>query len=131
MITRYETISPQESLGRVAELLLSGHQQDFPVVDAWGRVAGLLPRGALLGALAAPGGRERAVLEVMDREPQKVPVDMPLEAVLRHLQSRPLQPILVLGPGAGENSDTTGLVGMITLDNLGELIQIAQASRPS
>ena len=131
MITRYETISPQESLGRVAELLLSGHQQDFPVVDAWGRVAGLLPRGALLGALAAPGGRERAVLEVMDREPQKVPVDMPLEAVLRHLQSRPLQAILVIGQGAGENGDTTGLVGMITLDNLGELIQIAQASRPS
>ena len=131
MITRYETIAPQESLGRAAELLLSGHQQDFPVVDAWGRLAGLLPRGALLAALAAPGGRERAVLEVMDPEPQTVPVDMPLEAVLRHLQSRPLQPILVLGPGAGENSDASGLVGMITLDNLGELIQIAQANRPA
>jgi Zn-dependent protease len=58
MITRYETIAPQESLGRAAELLLSGHQQDFPVVDAWGRLAGLLPRGVLLGALATPGGRE-------------------------------------------------------------------------
>lgn len=131
MITRYETIAPQESLGRAAELLLSGHQQDFPVVDAWGRLAGLLPRGVLLGALATPGGRERAVLEVMDREPQTVSADMPLEAVLRHLQSRPLQPILVIGPGAGPGGDATGLVGMITLDNLGELIQIAQSSRPA
>lgn len=131
MITRYETIAPQESLGRAAELLLSGHQQDFPVVDAWGRVAGLLPRGALLGALAAPGGRERAVLEVMEREPQTVSVDMPLEAVLRHLQSRPLQPILVIGKDAGQEGGATGLVGMITLDNLGELIQIAQSSRPA
>lgn len=131
MITRYETIAPQESLGRAAELLLSGHQQDFPVVDAWGRLAGLLPRGVLLGALATPGGRERAVLEVMDREPQTVSADMPLEAVLRHLQSRPLQPILVIGQGAGPGGDATGLVGMITLDNLGELIQIAQASRPA
>ena len=33
----------------------------------------------------------------MDREPQTVSLDMPLEAVLRHLQSRPLQPILVIG----------------------------------
>ena len=40
MITRYETIAPQESLGRAAELLLSGHQQDLPVVDAWGRLEG-------------------------------------------------------------------------------------------
>ena len=127
MITRYETIAPQESLGRAAELLLSGHQQDFPVVDAWGRVAGLLPRGALLGALAAPGGRERAVLEVMDREPQTVAVDTPLEAVLRHLQSRPLQPILVIG----QENGATGLVGMITLENLGELIQISQSSKPA
>jgi predicted transcriptional regulator len=125
MITRYETIAPQESLGRAAEMLLSSHQQDFPVVDAWGRVAGLLPRGALLAALATPGGRERAVLEVMDREPQTVSVDMPLEAVLRHLQSRPLQPILVIGQEAG----ATGLVGMITLDNLGELIQISQTMK--
>ena len=69
--------------------------------------------------------RERAVLEVMDREPQTVSVDMPLEAVLRHLQSRPLQPILVIGQEAG----TTGLVGMITLDNLGELIQISQTMK--
>ncbi len=131
MITRYETIAPQESLGRAAELLLSGHQQDFPVVDAWGRLAGLLPRGALLAALAAPGGRERAVLEVMEREPQTVPVDMPLETVLRHLQSRPLQPILVIGEEAGQNGGASGLVGMITLDNLGELIQITQSSRPA
>jgi len=127
MITRYETIAPQEALGRAAELLLASHQQDFPVVDAWGRVAGLLQRGRLLAALATPGGRERAVLEVMDREPQTVSADMPLEAVLRHLQSRPLQPILVIGQEGG----TTGLVGMITLDNLGEMIQIAQSSKPA
>ena len=49
---------------------------------------------------------------------------MPLEAVLRHLQSRPMQPILVMG-----RRTATGLVGMITLDNLGELIQISQTTR--
>ena len=63
----------------------------------------------------------------MAREPQTVSADMPLEAVLRHLQSRPLQPILVIGQDTGES----GLIGMITLDNLGELIQISQASKPA
>lgn len=123
MRTRFETIAPQESLARAADLLLSGHQQDFPVVDAWGRLAGLLPRGVLLAALAHPEGRERAVLEVMDREPATVPVDMPLEAVLRHLQGRPAQPVLVLGPRDGG----VGLVGMITFENLGETLQLARS----
>ncbi|MEO8275258.1 MAG: site-2 protease family protein [Thermoanaerobaculia bacterium] len=121
MITRYETIAPQESLGRAAELLLSTHQQDFPVIDAWGRVAGLLHRVTLIQALALPGGNDRAVLEVMDREPPMVPADLPLEAVLRYLQSRPLQALLVTGE--------SGLLGMITLDNLGQLIQITESQK--
>ena len=126
MITRYETIAPQESLGRAAELLLSSHQQDFPVVDAWGRVAGLLPRGALLAALATPGGRERAVLEVMDREPpDRARSTCRSKRCCATCRAAPLQPILVIGQEAG----ATGLVGMITLDNLGELIQISQTMK--
>jgi Zn-dependent protease/predicted transcriptional regulator len=130
MITKYETIAPQESLGKAAELLLSTHQQDFPVVDAWGRVAGLLHRASLLQAIAVPGGRDRAVLEAMDREPLTVPADMPLETVLRFLQSRPLQAILVVGQEGGATG-ASALLGMITLDNLGELIQISQSTRPA
>ncbi len=52
MVTRFETLAPQDSLGRAAEMLLATHQQDFPVVDAWGRVAGMLSRAALLEACA-------------------------------------------------------------------------------
>ncbi|RPI52061.1 MAG: CBS domain-containing protein, partial [Acidobacteria bacterium] len=42
---------PNDSLARAVELLLSGTQQDFPVVDA-GAVVGILTRGDLLAALA-------------------------------------------------------------------------------
>ena len=118
MVTRFETVAPQDPIGRVADLLVASHQQDFPVIDAWGRIAGVLSRIALLGALAA-GGREIAVLEVMDRQPRVVPPELPLDQVLRYLQVRPPAPVLVAGPG--------GLLGMVTLDNLGEVIAVSQS----
>jgi Zn-dependent protease len=120
MVTRFESLAPQDSLGRAAELLLATHQQDFPVVDLWGRVAGILPRSTLLAALAA-GGRERAVLEAMDREVTTVAADTPLEEVLTRFQSTAFKPIVVVGE--------RGLEGMITLENLSELIEIHRSLR--
>ncbi len=117
METKFETLAPQDTLERAAQLLLATHQHDFPVVDAWGRVAGVLNRSALLEALAA-GGRETAVLEAMEREVLVIAPETPLEQVLGLLQGRPALPILVVGVG--------GLEGMITLDNFGELIEIAR-----
>ncbi len=122
MVTRFESLAPQDSLQRAAELLLATHQQDFPVIDAWGRVAGVLHRGALLTGLAGPG-RDMAVLDLMDREPVAVDPETPLEEVLRLLQSRPAGPILVV--------DAEGLKGMITLENFGELIEVSQVLRRS
>jgi stage IV sporulation protein FB len=118
MMTRFETVAPEDPLSRAAEHLLATAQQDFPVIDAWGRVAGVLHRSALLSALAGDG-KERAVLEVMDREPVRVRPEQPLDEVLRQLQARPQQPILVVGE--------SGLEGVITIDNLAELLEIAQS----
>jgi Zn-dependent protease len=120
MIVDFETLAPQDSLGRAAERLLATHQQDFPVVDAWNRLVGILPRSVLLQALAREG-TGAAVLEVMLREPITVPADADLEEVLRLLQSNPGQPVLVLDDG--------GLKGMITLENLAEFIEISRSVR--
>jgi len=54
----------------------------------------------------------------MDREPAIVPPDQPLERVLRQLQAQPMQPVLVVGDA--------GLEGVITVDNLAELLEIAR-----
>jgi len=118
MVTHFDTLAPQDSLGRAADLLLATHQQDFPVVDAWGRVAGILPRSTLLTALAA-GGREAAVLEAMDREFLTVAPETPLEEVLNQLSGGPMRPILVIGD--------KGLEGMITLENFGELLAVSRS----
>jgi stage IV sporulation protein FB len=122
MVTRFDTLAPQDTLGRATELLLATHQQDFPVIDAWGRVAGTLGRSALLEGLARLG-QGGAVLEVMRREPRTVSPDTPLDEVLPLFQGDPGAPILV--------ADETGLKGMITLDNLGELIEVSRRLRES
>lgn len=120
MITRFETLAPQDTLERAAQVLLASHQQDFPVLDAWQRVAGMLSRTALMHGLATdgPGG---AVLSVMERQPRVVDPSLPLEDVLKLFQVDPKGPLLVL------EHDT--IAGMITLENLAEFISIAQARR--
>jgi Zn-dependent protease/predicted transcriptional regulator len=120
MVSRFETLAPQDSLGKAAELLLATHQQDFPVVDLWGRVAGVLPRSALLAGLAGEG-RDTAVLQAMEREVVTVAPETPLDDVLTSLQGRPATPILVVG--------AKGLEGMITLENFGELIEVSRRLR--
>jgi stage IV sporulation protein FB len=117
MITKFETLAPQDTLGRAAELLLATHQQDFPVVDAWQRVSGVLARGALMKGLAEHG-RDGAVLDIMQRAFATTTPSAELQEVLRLLQNDPTAPVLVLDDGK--------LLGMITLENLAEFIQVAQ-----
>ncbi len=117
MITKFETLAPQDNLGRAAELLVATHQHDFPVIDAWNRIAGVLPRARLLEGLAH-SGRDTNVLEVMVREPVQVAPATDLEAVLQHLQRDPSTPLLVVEDGA--------LRGMVTLENLAEFIVVAR-----
>jgi CBS domain-containing protein len=117
MITRFETLAPDDSLQVAAELLLATHQQDFPVVDAWGRVVGVLSRSTLLRGLAEHGP-STAVLEVMDREIAVVQPSTRMEQVLGNLQGNPVKPVLVIDDGT--------LVGMVTLENVAEFIEITR-----
>ena len=117
MITKFETLAPQDTLGRAAELLLASHQHDFPVLDAWGRVAGVLPRARLLEGLARTG-RDTTVLEIMLRDPIQLAPTTELESVLSHLQSDPSIPLLIVENGA--------LRGMVTFENLAEFIVVAR-----
>jgi len=117
MLTDFRTLQPGDSLARAAELILAGSQHDFPVVDG-GRVAGVLTRTDLIGALSAQNTR-RPVSEVMQREFQVADPSEMLEGVMQRLQSCACHTLPVVHDGR--------LIGLVTMDNVGEFVMIHAA----
>ena len=126
MLTDFHTLQPHESLGRATELILAGSQQDFPVVDNE-RVVGVLTRADLLAALSRQD-RQTPVVDVMQRDFQVVDSTDMLEAVMERLQACACHTLPVVHGGQ--------LVGLVTMDNVGEFVMIhaalagSQTSRP-
>ena len=119
-MTRFERLAPQDSLEWAGRLFLATHQRDFPVVDAWGRVAGMLDRTTLLIALSEHGP-DGAVLEAMNRDVVTVEPEAPLAEVVRLLQRDPRIPVVV--------EDDDGIVGLITLEKLGQFSEFVKTLR--
>jgi len=84
MQTDYHILSPSDTLGRAVELILSGSQQDFPVVEN-GRVDGILDRDTLISALSK-NGQSTAVAEVMHRNLPEIDSHDMVETALTRLQ---------------------------------------------
>jgi CBS domain-containing protein len=121
MLTHFRTLSPTSTLGDAADLVLTGSQQDFPVLSD-GRVAGILTRGDLLKALTQHG-RGASVDEHMRRECSTAEASEMLEAALGRMQGRDCSTIPVIERGA--------LIGLVTTDNVGEFLMIQAAERGS
>ncbi|MCG3118562.1 MAG: putative zinc metalloprotease Rip3 [bacterium] len=117
MLTNFQTLSPHDTLARAVELILRGSQQDFPVVENQ-KVVGVLTRADLLLALAK-ASPYAAVAEVMQRDFQAVDFGDMLEATLARLQSCGCHTMPVLRNGQ--------LVGLVTMDNVGEFLLIQAA----
>lgn len=117
MVTEFVSLHRTDTLGQAVRHVLAGSQQDFPVVDE-GRVIGLLERRHLLEGLTrlGPGA---FVDEVMVRDFPVLSPDEMLESALagQHLQEFPMLPVI-----ANER-----LVGLLTTDNLTELLLIKTA----
>jgi CBS domain-containing protein len=121
MITEFRTLGPQDSLRHAAEVLLAGTQQDFPVVDA-DRVIGILLRVDLLAALAAHR-HEAVVGDVMRREFALVDSHEMLDAAFIRLQRGQVHTGPVVHGGR--------LVGLLTMDNIGEFVAVQAALQPA
>ncbi len=117
MLTDFQTLSPEDTLDRVVQLILSGSQQDFPVVEE-GHAVGVLTRGDLLVALAQQG-QQSQVKDVMRRDFQTVDSSEMLETAFTRLQSCECHTLPVERNGR--------LVGLLTMDNVGEFIMIQAA----
>jgi len=115
MATRFERLQPQEPLERAALLLLRTSQEDFPVIDAWGRPVGALSRGQLVAALGRLG-RQAPVLEAMDRRVLVVAPESALADVVAALQSGAPSPAVV--------ADSAGVQGIVTVDGAARMAGI-------
>jgi Zn-dependent protease len=118
MLTHFRTLTPASTLGDAVDLLLTGSQQDFPVVDN-GRIEGMLTRSDLVKALPRHG-RAAPVVDSM-RECPVADVSEMLETVLGRLQGRECHTIPVLERGS--------LIGLITMDNVGEFLMVHAAEK--
>jgi len=118
-VTDFRSLSPRDSLQQALEHVLGGFQHDFPVVEQ-GRLVGVLTRGDLLTNLAQKGPQAR-VEEAMNERFQTADFSEMLELALSRLQSYKCLTLPVLRNGS--------LVGVLTMDNVGEFLMIQSALR--
>jgi Zn-dependent protease len=119
MVTEFRTIPIYATLGDAVELLLSGEQREFPVVDNNGRIEGILTRDNLIRGLSklGPSG---PVAEAMTPGVPLVPPTLGFQEALERLRSSRLPALPVV--------DHLGrLIGLLTSDNITDLLLVQRA----
>ena len=120
MILDFTAVTAADTLRAVADRVMDGYQNDFPVLDN-GRVVGILRLADLLAGLQS-GGLEAPVARFMRTDFETVAPGEALDRALSRLHAGecPVMPVL----------DRDGkLVGLLTPENVGELVMIRQAVR--
>jgi len=118
MITDVRTVSPTERVSAALDIVRTGFQHDFPVIEDH-TVAGVLTREDLLKALAA-GRTEVPVADVMERSFASTTPDESLEHALERLQTCHCRTLPVL---RGRE-----LVGVLTAEKISEFVLIASTA---
>ncbi len=119
MITEFETLPHNATLDDAVEALLRTSQHDFPVMGLSENVLGILTRKSLIEALRSHGGAARAA-DFIQRDVPTVHAGSSFDVAFRLMQqcACPALPVL----------DSNGrLVGLITPENIGEMMMIHAA----
>jgi Zn-dependent protease/CBS domain-containing protein len=119
MLTRFRVLDAAATLSDGVAELLAGSQQDFPVVEE-GRLIGLLERNDLVKAIH-DGARESSVRSVLRADCPTLDAGESLQVALERMRriGRATLPVLEAGQ----------LVGLLTLENIGELLMVGEAAR--
>ncbi len=119
MLTNFQTLLPDDTLDQAVNHILSGWQQDFPVVFG-NHVLGVLTREDLVRAIAQ-GGTDKKVRDAMRRDFEVIDSHDMLEHAVQVLQRCRCRSLPV-----EHNGD---LVGLLALENVGEFMMIRSAMR--
>jgi Zn-dependent protease/predicted transcriptional regulator len=119
MLTEFHVLDPADALQRAVDFLMAGNQQDFPVLEA-GAPVGMLTRRDLVRALQRDGA-SATVGDAITRDEEYADAGEPLDSVLRRMRERARTALPVLERGR--------LVGLLTLENIGDLLVVSEALR--
>ena len=117
MLTDFKTLGKNDSLERAIELTLTGSQKDFPVVDN-GRIEGILTQADLMKALSARD-QHPDVSSAMQHKIEAVDSLEMLETAFDKFKNCNCHTLPV--------TLNRQLVGLLTMDNLGEYLRIRAA----
>jgi Zn-dependent protease len=119
MVTDFRVLDVRDPLQRAVDYLMAGSQQDFPVLD--GEIpVGILARADLVRALQERGGTA-PVGEVVQRDGDYADPGEPLQEAIQRMRGHARTALPVLHHG--------DLVGLITLENVGDLLTVRDALR--
>jgi Zn-dependent protease/CBS domain-containing protein len=119
MITEFDTLDVSDPLQRAVDLLMTGSQQDFPVVEG-ARPVGILSRADLLLALQRQGPAT-AIGSVVSRDGEAADPYEPLEEAFQRMREKQRQALPVVTQGR--------LVGLVTTENVTDLLMVQDALR--
>jgi Zn-dependent protease/CBS domain-containing protein len=117
MLTDYKSLSPRDTLARMSQLILSGSQHDFPVIDN-DRVVGVVTRDDFIMALTQHG-EGIAISAVMKKDLPEVDSYEMVENALMRIQESGVPALPVTHAGQ--------LVGIVTAENITEYLMIRSA----
>jgi len=123
MVTDFSVLSSESTVAEAINALLRKSQHEFPVVDGVGRVLGMLTRDDMIRALQTLGPDTR-VADVMRHDVPVVAQNASLEDAFESMQESgsPALPVV---------DSRRRLVGILTLENVGELMMIRTVARAS
>ena len=121
MITTFESLPTSATVSDAADALIRTTQTEFPIVDGAGHLRGVLTRDAMIKALKQRGP-DAPVLEVMQGDIPTFPARAKLDTALGSLMQKGC-------PVVGVTDASGKLIGLLTVENLGEMLML-HAARP-
>jgi stage IV sporulation protein FB len=119
MVTNFRSLPVHATLNDAVDLLLSGDQREFPIVDNLGRTEGILTRDNLIRGLAQKGPGA-TVEQAMTANAPSVSPALSFQEALDRLRSSGLPALPVIDPRGL-------LVGLLTSDNINDLLMVERA----
>jgi len=119
MLKEFHHLTVHDPLRRAAEHLMRGSQQDFPVLDG-DQLVGVLTRDELVRALQSRGA-DLPVGEVVRHDGPRANADEPLDGAVARMRANGRSALPVVRDGR--------LVGLLTIENIGDLLLVRDALR--